>query len=229
MHRIKVIFRVTVFLIAGLFLHYVLPQHDVVQISQAEPRRTDFGSFNRWFYAQADGGSVEMANRDIFYIFAEKKKTMLLGFVPRDAMETMVYRNEDTGWIWPPYFKFDSSNLHGQATVQARKSDTVEGGNWAVVTLYGWRIPFLSIFPNAVSLKPVDGPDVRIIPWFNIFFFVFLIVGIAFIRAMWNQFRERTVDPILDSAEHRYDEASAEIAEQKGRVSRWFGTWRKKS
>lgn len=229
MHRIKVIFRVALFLIAGLFLHYVLPQHDVVQISQAEPRRTDFGSFNRWFYAQADGGSVEMENRDVFYIFAEKKKTMLLGFVPRDAMETMVYRNEDTGWIWPPYFKFDSSNLHGQATVQARKSETSVGGNWVVITHYGWRIPFMSIFPNAVSLEPVEGPDVRIIPWFNIFFFGFLIVGIAFVRAMWNQFRERAVDPLLDRAEHRYDEASADIAEKRGRVSRWFGTWKKKS
>ena len=81
--------------------------------------------------------------------------------------------------------------------------------------------------PNAIAVKPVDGPDVRIIPWFNIFFFGFLIVGIAFLRAMWMQFRERTVDPMLDSAEHRFDEASAEIAEQKGRVTRWFGTWKK--
>lgn len=228
MHRIKVSFRIFMFLIAGLFLHYVLPQHDVVQISQAEPRRTDFGSFNRWFYAQADGGSVELPSRDVFYIFTDKKKTALLGFIPREGTETMVYRNEDTGWIWPPYFKFDSSNLHGQAASQARKDENSVGGNWAVITHYGWRIPFMSIFPNAVSLRAVDSPDVRIIPWFNIFFFVFLMVGIAFVRAMWRQFRERAVDPLMDSAEHRYDEASADIAEQRGRLSRWLGTWKKK-
>ena len=27
----------------------------------------------------------------------------------------MVYRNEDTGWGWPPYFKFDTANLQADA------------------------------------------------------------------------------------------------------------------
>ena len=78
-------------------------------------------------------------------------------------------------------------------------------------------------------MKLLDSPDVRVIPWFNIFFFGFLIVGIAFLRAMWMQFRERSIDPLIDSAEDRFDEASADIAEQKGRVTRWLGTWKKKS
>ncbi|MFT6076741.1 MAG: hypothetical protein ACJAZ1_003678 [Yoonia sp.] len=228
MRRLKIIFRVVVLVLAGSFLHYVLPQHDIVQVSQAEPRRTDFGSFNRWFYAQADSGSAERDDRDIFYIFTEKRQTFLLGFVPRESMETMVYRNEDTGWIWPPYFKFDSSNLHGQATTQARKDVQSEGGNWAVITHYGWRIPFLSIFPNAVGIKSVAGPDVQITPWFNIFFFVFLMVAIVFIRAMWRQFRERSVDPLLDAAGHEFDEVQASVAERKGRLSRWIDTWRSK-
>lgn len=229
MRRFKIFVRVLALLLAGSFLHYVLPQHDIVQISQAEPRRTDFGSFNRWFYAQADSGSTEMENRDIFYIFTEKKETFLLGFIPRDSMETMVYRNEDTGWIWPPYFKFDSSNLHGQATTQARKDADSVGGNWAVITHYGWRVPFLSIFPNAVSIRAVEGPDVRIIPWFNIFFFVFLMVAIVFIRAAWRQFRERSVDPLLDAAGDQYDEVQAGVAERKGRISRWVDSWRDKN
>jgi len=69
---------------------------------------------------------------------------------------------------------------------------------------------------------------VRVIPWFNIFFFIFLIIGIAFVRAMWLQFRERAVDPMLDSAGDRYDEASAGLAERRGRLSRWLDTWRAK-
>ena len=229
MRRFRIIVRVLALLLAGSFLHYVLPQHDIVQISQAEPRRTDFGSFNRWFYAQADSGSTELETRDVFYIFTEKKETFLLGFIPRDSTETMVYRNEDTGWIWPPYFKFDSSNLHGQATVQAGRFTGDGDGNWAVITHYGWRIPFLSIFPNAVNIEPVESPDVRIIPWFNIFFFVFLVVAIVFIRAAWRQFRERSVDPLLDAAGDQYDEVQAGVAERKGRISRWLGTWRDKS
>lgn len=223
MHRIKVIFRVAVFAIFALFLHYVLPQHDVVKITSTEIIRTDFSGFNRIFYAQADSGAVEQPTRDLRLINTDKKKTFLLGFVPRDSTEVMVYRNEDTGWIWPPYFKFDSSDL------QAETASVARGESWAVITHYGWRVRWASIYPNAIAVRLVDGPDVRIISWFNIFFFGFLIVGFAFLRAMWRQFRERSVDPLLDSAEHRYDEASADIAEQKGRLTRWLGTWKKKT
>jgi len=229
MRRIRITLRLVAVLCVGLMLHYVLPQHDVVQITQTDTRRTDFGGFNRWFYAQADSGNVEMENRDILYIFTDRKKTFLLGFVPRDAMSVMVYRNEDTGWIWPPYFKFDSSNLQAEAASQSRKTEESDGGNWAVITHYGWRIPFLSIFPNAVNIEPVDGPDVRIIPWFNIFFFGFLIVAIVMVRAMWRQFRERTVDPALDAAGDRMDEVSAGMAERRTGLRRWLDTFKPKN
>lgn len=221
MHRIKVTFRILVFLIVGLFLHYVLPQHDIVKITSTEIIRTDFSGLNRIFYAQADSGTTEQSTRDLRLINTDKKKTMLLGFIQRDKTGVMVYRNEDTGWIWPPYFKFDSSDL------QAEAASAVRGDSWAVLTHYGWRVRWASIYPNAIGIRLVDGPDVRIIPWFNIFFFGFLIAAIAFLRAMWNQFRERAVDPMMDSAGQRYDEASADISETKGRVSRWFGTWKK--
>lgn len=222
MHRLKVTFRVLVLVIAGLFLHYVLPQHDVVKLTSTEIIRTDFSGFNRIFYAQADSGAVEQPTRDLRLINTDKKKTWLLGFVPRDGTEVMVYRNEDTGWIWPPYFKFDSSDL------QAESASVARGDSWVVITHYGWRVRWASIYPNAIAVKVVDGPDVRVIPWFNIFFFVVLIIGFAFVRAMWLQFRERSVDPLLDDVGDRFDEASADIAEQKGRVTRWLGTWKKK-
>jgi len=223
MHRLKITFRVIAFTVFGLFLHYVLPQHDVVKITSTEIIRTDFSGFNRIFYAQADSGAVEQPTRDLRLINTDKKKTFLLGFMPRDKTEVMVYRNEDTGWIWPPYFKFDSSDL------QAESASVARGDSWAVITHYGWRVRWASIYPNAIAVKLVDSPDVRVIPWFNIFFFGFLIVGIAFLRAMWMQFRERSIDPLIHSAEDRFDEASADIAEQKGRVTRWLGTWKKKS
>lgn len=223
MHRLKITFRVLVFAIFGLLLHYVLPQHDVVKITSTEVIRTDFSSFNRMFYAQADSGTVEQPTRDLRLINTDKKKTMLLGFIPRDSMGVMVYRNEDTGWIWPPYFKFDSSDLQAEAASVAR------GESWAVITHYGWRVRWASIYPNAIAVKLVDGPDVRVVPWFNIFFFGFLIIGFAFLRAVWLQFRERSIDPLLDDVGDKYDEASADIAERKGRLTRWLGTWKKKS
>ena len=223
MQKLKTGLRVIVVLIAGLFLHYVLPQHDVVKLTSTEIIRTDFSGFNRWFYAQADSGTNELATRDLRLINTDKKKTFLLGFVPRDSTEVMVYRNEDTGWIWPPYFKFDSSDL------QAEAASTAKQDGWAVITHYGWRIRWASIYPNAIAIKQVDGPDVRVIPWFNIFFFVALILGIVFVRAMWLQFRERAVDPLMDSAGDRMDEATAGLAERRGRVTRWLDTWKSKS
>ena len=222
MLRLKIAFRVLVFVTFGLLLHYVLPQHDVVRIGSTEVIRTDFSGFNRMFYAQADSGGVEQPTRDLRLINTDKKNTFFLGFVARDTTEVKVYRNEDTGWIWPPYFKFDSSDLQAEASSVAR------GDSWAVLTHYGWRVRWASIYPNAISVRIVDSPDVRIIPWFNIFFFVFLVAGIAFLRAMWMQFRERAVDLLLDTAGHHYDEASAGMAKRRGRVLRWLDTWRAK-
>ncbi len=216
------ILRALPILFLGLLLHYVLPQHDIVRITSTEVIRTDFSSFNRIFYAQADSGANELATRDLRLINTSKKKTFLLGFIQRDAEGVMVYRNEDTGWIWPPYFKFDSSDLQAEASNAARTD------GWSVITHYGWRIRWASIYPNAIGIRPIEGPDVRVIPWFNIFFFVFLIFAIGMVRAMWFQFRERALDPALDSAGDKMDQVSAGVAERRSWVRRWLNSWRKK-
>ncbi|MDG1377441.1 MAG: DUF1523 family protein [Yoonia sp.] len=226
MHRIKVTFRVLVALIIGVILHYALPQHDIVRVVNTYQERQDLNDWTRIFWARPDDQSATLVNRDVQFIQTVKKKTFLLGFVPRDATEVMVYRNEDTGWSWPFYFKFDTASLQTEAD---DLRSTPEQPKWAVMTHYGWRNEYFSAFPNAIAIRPIDGPDARIIPWFNIFFFGFLIVASVFILAMWMQFRERSIDPLLDSAEHRYDEVSADIAQQKGRLTRWLGTWKKKS
>ncbi|WP_371168466.1 DUF1523 family protein [Aliiroseovarius sp. 2305UL8-7] len=225
MKKIKTTFRVVIFLILAAFFSYVLPQHDVVRITSTEIIRQDFSSVNRIFYAQADSGNAENPTRDIRLINTVKRKTFLLGFIPRDAEKVMVYRNEDTGWIWPPYFKFDSSDLQAEAAAVAGKGD---GNNWAVITKYGWRNRFFTIFPNAVRVRSVPGPDVSIIPWFNIFFFIFLAVVVGFVRALWRQFRERSIDPAIEDASEAWDAVDARAGEAKGRFSRWVDSWRSK-
>ena len=222
MQRVKTIFRVIVLLVLGLYFHYILPQHDIVKVTSTEIIRTDFSAFNRIFYAQADSGAAEQPTRDLRLINTQKQNTFLLGFIPRDSSSVMVYRNEDTGWIYPPYFKFDSADL------QAAAANLARGDEWVVVTHYGWRIRWASVYPNAVGVRAVSGPDVTIIPWFNIFFFIFLMAAVLFVRAAWRQFRERSVDPLLDAAGDQIDEVQAGVAERKGRFSRWLGTWRAK-
>jgi hypothetical protein len=224
MRNIRRFLRIALFLIVGLFLHYVMPQQDVARITSTEIIRTDFSSFNRMFYAQADSGSVENPTRDLRLINTERKATYFFGLI-RGGNETMVYRNEDTGWIYPPYFKFDSSDLQAEA---AAEISTAEPQEWVIITHYGWRVRWASIYPNAVSVRPAESEDFRPFPWGNLIIFVVLIAGLLFVRAAWMQFRERTLDPLADKAGDQMDHVSADMSERKGRISRWLGTWRKK-
>ena len=68
-------------------------------------------------------------------------------------------------------FLEESARLQAEAT--NLKSDE-SAPKWVSVTHYGWRIPFISIYPNAVSIRQVAGPDVSIIPWVNIVILSFL-------------------------------------------------------
>ena len=213
MRNVRRIFRVVLFVIAGLYLHYTLPQHDVAKVTGISDRLERLSSFQQIFYNQVDLGSAEGDMRDLRLINTVKVDTLFLGLW-RGGERVMVYRNEDTG-VYPPYFKFDSSDLEAEASALAGKEQ------WVSITHYGWRMRFLSIYPNAISIKPVSGPEYRPFPWFNLFFFAFLIVGFFFVRAMWRQFVERTVDPTMDALEDGYDM-------RKSRVQKWLDSWRSK-
>ena len=64
------------------------------------------------------------------------------------------------------------------------------------------------------------------IPWFNIVFFAVLIALVLFIRAMWRQFRERTIDPALEDTRDAWEKVDDFADEKRGRVSRWWRSWR---
>ncbi len=198
--------------IVALFLHYTLPQRDVVRITNTYNRLTTVGE-NAVFYATPDVGTAESSTtRDIRFIEAV-----------RPNGKVIVYRNEDTGWIWPPFFKYDSSNL--QAKASDMKS-TAEAPKWVAITKYGWRIAWLSIYPNAISLRPVEGPDVTFFPWLNITIIVVLVLLVLIIRRMWLQFWERMVDPAVKSVGETLDDldASADAARLRART-RWGRFW----
>lgn len=202
------------------FLHYTLPQHDIVRIVGTENRRIDFGE-NSIFWASPDSGTAATGNRDVRFINAV-----------RPNGKVIVYRNEDTGWGWPPYFKLDSSNLQTEA--QALTS-TEEAPKWVSMTHYGWRNEFFTIFPNAVAVRQVASPDVTIIPWVNIIILAVLALIALMIRRMWLQFRERTIDPALEDVSDSWDamDARADAAREQARgffarIGAWLGSWRKK-
>ncbi len=211
--------------IVGAFLHYTLPQHDVVRVVNTYQERQDLDNWTRIFWSNPGYQSGQLINRDVQFIQTVRKKTFLFGFIRRDAEGVMVYRNEDTGWSWPPYFKFDTASLQTEAD---DLRSTPENPKWAVLTHYGWRLELFSAFPNAIAIKPVDNPNVTIIPWFNIFFFITLFALILFIRAMWRQFRERTIDPALEDTRDAWDKVDAYADDKRGRIRRWIDSWRGK-
>ena len=131
----------------------------------------------------------------------------------------MVYRNEDTGWGWPPYFKFDTATLQTEIADAMSDKDAPE---WVAITHYGWRNEFLSIFPNATGVRPVDSPDAQLIPWVNIVILTGLLIVVLLIWRAWRRFRARAIDPLIEDAEDAWDAAEANVDEARGRARRWF-------
>lgn len=205
---VKWVFWITFWVLVGSFFHYTLPQTDIVRVSDTYEKRIDFGE-NSIFWASADvGADVTSVNRDVFFIQTRRAKG-----------DIMVYRNEDTGWGWPPYFKFDTSNLQAEAADAKSSADAPE---YFALKHYGWRNEFFSIFPNAISVRKVDGPDAsKGIPYLNILILVVFFAIVWAIWVRWRRFREARIDPTLEAM-------GDDFAEKREGVSRWLGTWRSK-
>ncbi|MGC1495455.1 MAG: DUF1523 family protein [Sulfitobacter sp.] len=205
---IKWVFWITFWVIVVGFFHYTLPQRDLVRIVDTYEERQDLDDWTRIFWSDPDDQSVALVNRDVQFIQAV-----------RPDGGVVVYRNEDTGWGWPPYFKLDTANLYTEASdAKSTKADP----EWYVIKHYGWRNVYWSIFPNAISIRQVDGPDAsKGLPVLNIFILTLFLAITYAIWVRWRRFRMARIDPTLEAMED-------DFAEKRGRISRWLGTWRKK-
>jgi NADH:ubiquinone oxidoreductase subunit 3 (subunit A) len=132
-------------------LSYYLPSTIKARVTGTEVKRIDVDS-------KKDGTRT----RDVRFVVTREI----------ESDRTRVFRNEDTGWGWPPYFKFNSGDIMGDAVnLEQNESDVV------LVTYYGWRLTFMDLYPNVLSLRKV-APDYRHVPVFNIVI-VTLLVGFA--------------------------------------------------
>jgi hypothetical protein len=160
--KIKIATGVLLVAAIALFLFHNLPRTAVVQISGTDVKRVDRESGEVVSKNAQDTSARGAGNTyDVRFINS----------VARNG-KTMVFRNEDTGWGWPPYFKFNSADL----TAQAQAFASVPDKPWVLVKYYGWRIRIFSMFPNAISLRTVDR-DYDHFPLFNVVFIVLLAVG----------------------------------------------------
>ncbi|NVO26084.1 DUF1523 family protein [Donghicola sp. C2-DW-16] len=197
--------------VVAAFLHYTLPQTDIVRITDTYEKRQDFTNLNQYFWASPETEQqAASASRDVFFI-----QTFDTDGKP------VIFRNEDTGWGWPPYFKFDTANLQARASDLISKSHEANP-TWVAIRHYGWRNEFISIYPNAVSLKAVEGPDVRIIPWTTIIVLIILAVLVLSIRSRWKHFKSRRIDPVFDNDEDHMRAIDTYSSGLPARLRRWW-------
>lgn len=187
----RIVFLLIVAAVLAGFLHYTLPQRDVVRIVDVESRLTEVEGWNSIFFASTDSGSSQNS---------ALRELRLISTIRPDG-RPLVYRNEDTGIFWPPYFKFDSEDLQTEA---ANLVSTEAEPRWVAVTHYGWRSNFISIYPNALEIRAVEGPDVRLFPWQAIV--VLLVLGLILFMAwrIWERFEDRVIVPAADAMRVRW-------------------------
>lgn len=175
-------------IILVLFLSYTMPRQDVVRIVNTEVRRID--TSRSLFFASSEGTTAD-GTRDVKLINAIRQNG-----------KPAVYRNEDTGWGWPPFFKFDSSDLQAEA---ADLQSTKEAPRWVVVKRYGWRSQLFSIYPNALKVSEVATPSDKPLPWGNIMVFAGLAALIFVIWRGLKRFYARRIDPVVDRVTDVFD------------------------
>ncbi len=183
---IKYVLLAIVVIAVGGFLHYHLPRTAVVTIEG-----TDVKWMDREGRLTKSRGTGKGAIRDVRFINTVSADNRVL-----------VLRNEDTGWGWPPYFKFNSSDLVAQAQAFANQqpSPTV------LITFYGWRIQLFTMYPNILKMRTV-APDYAHFPWFNIIFLIVLGSAATFVYFKAQQLFKRIRDRFSSSKIRPTDDA----------------------
>jgi len=157
-------------------LHYNLPRTQVAQIIGTDVKRLDSTARGK-STGNPQGQGVKV--RDVRFINAQSQ-----------GGKVEVFRNEDTGWGWPPYMKFNSADI----TAEAQTFATAEGKPWVLLKYYGWRIHIFDMFPNIISLQQVPR-DYNHIPWFNLVFLLVLAGGSLYVirrsRQLVNKIKAR--------------------------------------
>lgn len=168
---IKYFFILVVLIFHGFLVtavDFYLPSYDLAKITGVEVKRVD------------KDGPITKANpadgptRDVYYIYTQNPKND----------KVMVYRNEDTRWGFPFYFKFDSADLQAKAQAFAVDKKLVQ------VKYYGWRLVMFDEFRNMTSMKEVANDATPALPIAKyVLYFLLLItlfLSIQFVRGWFD-------------------------------------------
>ncbi|GAA9720529.1 DUF1523 family protein [Helicobacter pylori] len=121
-----------IFLVLMLLVSYCMPHYSAAVISGVEVKRMNENENT------PNNKEVKTLARDVYFVQT---------YDPKDKKSVTVYRNEDTHFSFPFYFKFNSADI--SALAQSLVNQQVE------VQYYGWRINLFNMFPNVIFLKPL--------------------------------------------------------------------------
>lgn len=133
-------------------VNYAFPSYEATKITGLEVKRVDKDG------PLSKSNTADGPIRDAYYIYTENPETK----------KVKVYRNEDTGWGLPFYFKFDSADLQAKAQGFANEQQLVQ------IKYYGWRINMLNEFSNIISIKPLAESETKANPIVSYILYAFL-------------------------------------------------------
>lgn len=148
-------------------VNFVTPSYEITKVTGVEVKRVD------------KDGPITKANpadgptRDVYFINTQNENGKI-----------MVYRNEDTRWGFPFYFKFGSANLQAEAQALGNEGKNVQ------IKYYGWRLIMFDEFRNALSVKEVmqaESESMPILAYILYFLLVIsLFISVQFIRGWFD-------------------------------------------
>lgn len=149
-------------------VNYAFPSYDVTMVTTGDVRRVD------------KDGIISASNpadgeiRDVYYLYTSNDQTE----------KAIQYRNENTGWGFPFYFKFNSGEVQAKALAFAEKKQLVQ------IKYYGWNIPMLNEERKLVSVKAMNEGDTKSLPIVSYILYAFFaltfFLGVQFIRGWFD-------------------------------------------
>ncbi|WQW51020.1 DUF1523 family protein [Helicobacter pylori] len=143
-----------IFLVLMLLVSYCMPHYSAAVISGVEVKRMNENENT------PNNKEVKTLARDVYFVQT---------YDPKDQKSVTVYRNEDTHFGFPFYFKFNSADI--SALAQSLVNQQVE------VQYYGWRINLFNMFPNVIFLKPLKENAEMSKPVFSWILYALLLGG----------------------------------------------------
>ncbi|QIW15329.1 hypothetical protein A4G20_02760 [Pasteurellaceae bacterium RH1A] len=149
-------------------VNYSFPSYDVTNITSGDVRRVD------------KDGVISASNpadgeiRDVYYLFTSNNATE----------KAIQYRNDNTGWGYPFYFKFNSGEIQARAMAFAEKKQTVQ------IKYYGWNAPMFNEERKLVSVQAFNEGDSKSLPIVSYILYAFFaltfFLGLQFIRGWFD-------------------------------------------